>query len=178
MVVNLDEAVKYLEKASVLKPGWKIPALNLSAAYIRTKQYEKALVQLNIYLKADPGEVKALTNRGVVYMMLGKLEEAETDIDKALALNPRFGLALKARADLYISQNQHEKALETYKLALVSMPDDIGIWNLLAALQVQSGLTDDAVKSYEKMIELDPKNEEWKKALQELKKKKDTQPSP
>lgn len=168
-----------LEEALKLKPDWSVAKLNLSAVYIHNKEYQKALSVLNSYIESFPNDIKALTNRGIAYLNLGKLAEAEADLQKALAANPRFGPALKAKGDLFAAKNDLPKAIESYKLGLITTPRDPGLWALLAEAQIRSGLPNDAVTSYEKALEINPQDVNLKKILDDLKAKQGgTAPKP
>ena len=55
---------------------------------MRANRFDRALADFNAALKLQPGYVKALANRGYVYVMMGDYDRAKQDLEKAIALNP------------------------------------------------------------------------------------------
>ncbi len=178
MNTDMKSAAKEFERALELKPGWEKAEFNLSAAYISTGDYNKAIAKLQEYLKSNPSDVKGLTNLGSIYVKMGKINEAEENFHKALSLDPRFGLALKGMGDVSAARKDNSKAIESYKLALVSMPDDAKLLALLGETQVKVGLIEDAITSYQQALGRDPNNMELIKILSDLKARQEKQKKP
>lgn len=71
--------------------------------------------------------------RGETYRLLGRAEEALTDLNRALELNPRNDWALMCRGAVYLDTQEEQTALRVFREAVSVNPD--GDWALgLAAL--------------------------------------------
>jgi Flp pilus assembly protein TadD len=86
---RFKEAGAIFEGMALLDP--KNPYVNnlLGAIYQQTLQYDKAILRYSIALENFPADIGALTNRGEIYLTLGKFQEASNDLRKAIELDPR-----------------------------------------------------------------------------------------
>lgn len=57
--------------------------------------------------------------------MIRQHEQAIQDFDKAIAINPNFGVVYVCRGDAYSSLKQYEKALKDFDKAIELDPDDL-----------------------------------------------------
>jgi Tfp pilus assembly protein PilF len=54
--------------------------------------------------------------------MRGNLDAALKDYDKALAIDPRFAVALANRGDVYAKKGERDRAVADYRAALAIEP--------------------------------------------------------
>jgi len=87
---NLNQAFSYIGSAKV--------APNKAA---RDELLSNAEVELSAALVKKPDYVEALSNRGVIYLTLGKLNKAEEDLKRAVQINPAHADSLYNLACLY-----------------------------------------------------------------------------
>ncbi len=78
---------------------------NLCAGYMMIKQPEKALEHCNWVLERHPNHWKTYNNRALVYMELGRLEEAEEDIRRGQEINPD-ARTLKIVKGMYLDKTE------------------------------------------------------------------------
>ena len=95
---RLEEARRIFEGLAVLDPNHPYLHTMLGAIHQRMEQYEKAVVRYTVALKLYPNDIHALTNRGEIYLMLGKFLEAAGDLKKVLDLDLREKNPLANRA--------------------------------------------------------------------------------
>lgn len=92
-----EQAIKELEKALQLKP--KDPALltNLSVAYAAKEDYQHALAFINQALSVNEKYLPAIFNRALIYKELKQYDNARSDWEKYLILDPNSSWASEVR---------------------------------------------------------------------------------
>jgi tetratricopeptide (TPR) repeat protein len=61
---------------------------NLCAGYLMLREYDTALAYCDEVLGENDGHWRAYSNRAVIYVKLGRLEDAERDLEKGEAISP------------------------------------------------------------------------------------------
>ena len=86
-IENHEKALKEYTNAINIdpKPHWYFER---SIVYLRLKQKEKAMKDINIAIKKDPYNPMFLTRKGDIYATFGKFDEAIGMYDKALESDP------------------------------------------------------------------------------------------
>jgi TolB-like protein/Tfp pilus assembly protein PilF len=88
-----------------------------------------------------------------------RLALAEAAIEAAFRLRPEAGEAHLARAqNLYRGYLDYDGALAELEVAAQTLPNDAGVFELRGYIQRRQGKQEDAVRSLERAIELDPRN--------------------
>jgi len=88
-----------------------------------------------------------------------RLALAEADIETAFRLRPDAGEAQLARAqNLYRGYLEYDAALAELEVAGQTLPNNAGVFELKGYIQRRQGKQEEAVRSLERAIELDPRN--------------------
>lgn len=116
------------------------------------KEYEQAIT-LGI-----GNQAVAYQGRGRAFARLGLLEEAESDCQKALTLDPHLHVAHSVLGYIYIQQAKSELAEKELLAALAIEPNDINSLTNLAIIYTNSGRYQPAAELCEKIIRLQPEN--------------------
>ena len=88
-----------------------------------------------------------------------RLALAEAAIEAAFRLRPDAGEAHLARAqDLYRGYLEYDAALAELEVAGQTLPNNAGVFELKGYIQRRQGKQEEAVRSLERAIELDPRN--------------------
>lgn len=113
------------------------------------------LERLEKAVREDPGP-HAFNDLGIALQGAGRLEEALSAYDKAIALDPAFAAAYFNRGNAQGDLKRHEAALESYEHAIALNPGSadahIGRGNAFSEL----GRHESALGSYARAIELRP----------------------
>lgn len=91
--------------------------LTLGYAYIKIKEYNKAITYCNMGIKLKPDSDKAYNNRALAYIKLKNIGNAQSDIDTALLLNPKNPYIYKHRGLLFLLKNNKQSACEDFEKA-------------------------------------------------------------
>jgi tetratricopeptide (TPR) repeat protein len=105
-----QEAIELFKKAMRLHPHYPpwYPQL-LGKAYTENQQYDLALAAFRDVLARAPHQTWGHSGSAIVYVRLGKVEEARKHVSKALELNPKMTLDSVAAADRF---HKDHKTLE------------------------------------------------------------------
>lgn len=86
---------------------------------------ESSLSIVNRAVKADPNDVAALKNMGVILHGLKRLQEAIATFDRVLAIQPGEATALRNRGFILLEQQRFEEALASHDRLLSTLPPDV-----------------------------------------------------
>jgi len=83
-----DEAVQEFKIALRFHPQYA-PAINgLALTYAEMREYEKAIEYLRQYTEISPGDATPFASLGEIFFLMGRLDEAITQYNEALAIKP------------------------------------------------------------------------------------------
>jgi Tfp pilus assembly protein PilF/4-amino-4-deoxy-L-arabinose transferase-like glycosyltransferase len=94
--------------------------------------------------------------RSLAWYQKGHFQEALSDIDHSVRLDPKDSNALHHLANVLFALNRLQEAKEAYELTLKCIPEEAGAWNNLGATLDLLGQTDDALSAYRRAIECKP----------------------
>lgn len=166
-----DEALGELLKAQTLNA--QLPGIhhNLARAYLEKKQYPKALSETQAALKETPNDAILYGFLGGVYEGMGKTDEALQAARKAIGLSrdSKFkALFYRNTGLLYARQGKIMEASIEFKNSLNQNWNDPQTHTHLGFAYLQMGKTEDAKRSFQTAVRMDPKNTEAQKALAQL----------
>jgi tetratricopeptide (TPR) repeat protein len=90
--------------------------------YKRAKVWQNSIILWSDALKAYPDSAIAYANRGGAYAQIGKFEQAISDCNKAVELNPNEVNVYTFRAGAYISTGKFEQAISDCNKAISLNP--------------------------------------------------------
>jgi Flp pilus assembly protein TadD len=150
---DMSTAVRNLQIATVLAPGWSPAWVNLGVAYTRLGDHEAAFDALQKALAAEPGNSSALTNLARLYREQGRTEEADIAM-RAAAEGTRNPFTMITMADAEILVGNFEKARRYLRRARWWYAKEPFVYDALARLADVEGDGDRAQKYREKALEL------------------------
>ena len=128
-------------------------------ARLKREQYDAAIEDFSKALEIVPGDVLSLVRRSEAYQAIGKSELAKADVAAARQNKTDSALALIVRS-LAIDHEDPEAALADLELAAELEPNNYWVYsNQGKVLSVDLHRYEDAVKAFNRAIELDPHNE-------------------
>lgn len=134
--------------------------LQLASSYYEEGKVEVALDELKQVLTADPSFSDAYNLRGLIYMRLRELPQAEDSFKRALALNPRDADAHHNYGWLQCEQGRYAEAMRSFDQALASplygsRPKTLMAQGICSA---RAGRFEEAERSLARSYELDAGN--------------------
>lgn len=134
--------------------------MELAIGYFEQGQTNVALDELKQVINADPNFPDAYNLRGLIYMRLNDMRQAEDSFRRAIALNPRDANSHHNFGWLLCQQARYPESYREFELALAN-PLYTGRAKTLMALgvcQVRGGQRAEAEKSLARSYELDAGN--------------------
>lgn len=114
---NCREAVEAYTKSIELNPSYAQSYNNRAYTYMRLREFDKALADLNMALTINPNYVNALRNRADVYSKIPDYQKAEADYERAIELGNKNDLC----GDLFTARNDGDfwKSLLNFPIGLI-----------------------------------------------------------
>ncbi|MFQ5681812.1 MAG: tetratricopeptide repeat protein [Candidatus Binatia bacterium] len=126
------------------------------------------------HVQAGSDEARERTNAGVKLLQQGKTDEAVTEFEKAVTLDPDYVAAHVNLAYAYDRQGRVEEAMDGYRRVIELAPEDVMAHNNLGVLYDKKGLYNEAIGAFEQALRIDPTNANAQKNLENAKKNKAT----
>lgn len=151
------EALSEYKKAIELNSKDPLFYNNLGNLYASMKRYDDAIAEYKRAISIDSLDTNAYNNSGAVYAQEGKFNEAEAEVRKALAIDPESSLAKKTLEDI-LNRGRIVVETESPLAKKAGESAQIAAYNELGNNYKQKGLYDDAISSYKKALQIDPKD--------------------
>lgn len=134
--------------------------LELAGSYFEEGKTEIALEELKQVLAADPNFAEAYNLRGLIYMRLNDMRQAEDSFRRAVALNPRDSDSLHNFGWLQCQQGRYAEAEQLFHQALANPLYGARSRTLLVqgVCQARAGQLEPAERSLSRSYELDAAN--------------------
>jgi len=152
---RLEEAIKLLEKSLSLGLEDMSVLSKLGVYYQEAERYEESAKILELYLEKYPDEPNAYNYLGVSYWRLGKLDKAVEVFKKLLAMDSANASAHHNLGSVYLSRKDFILAILEFELAINCSPLMAAAYNGLGVAYVSLNKHDEAIKNWQKSVELD-----------------------
>ena len=113
-----NEAVRHAEQGLRLDPvgpAWYLRILG--DAYSWVGRYEEAIAAFKKSLQRAPNDLITHLRLTTTYVWAGRLNNARTQVDKVLRINPKYSLEQVAKRPLYRNQADQERYLDALRKA-------------------------------------------------------------
>jgi tetratricopeptide (TPR) repeat protein len=144
----------------------------LAGAYGNRGDYvNQAIDNYKQAIKADPSAPMLSEELSELYVQSGRLREAQSDAEEALKQNPNDLAAHRLLARIFtrlvgdgqqnkIDEAMLRRAIDQYQKITAIDAKDIEAWLMLARLQKVANNSVDSEKAYQKVLAIDPANED------------------
>ena len=166
---RLPEALNSYEKALKIQPDFYEALIGKANALASLERDDEALKVYDQVVKNRPKDSQAWHNRGeLLAKRKQEYKEAIKSYDKALEFKPKFYPALMGKGLALTSLQQYSEALTAFDTAKDIEANDPFVWANRGFVLEKRGRKKDAIASYEKAIQIDPKFQEATNALKRL----------
>jgi tetratricopeptide (TPR) repeat protein len=149
------EAEKSLTRASELSSGTEDDFLALIKFYLQTKQTDKAIQKINSVPDANK-QAFHYEAMGMAETVAGKRQDAVKDYLKALEKDPKRRVSTQLLFDEYVRENRFDEAQKMLAQLIQQSPSNGGFITMRGNIYLMQGKTDDAIKDFEKALQMDP----------------------
>ncbi len=142
---------------------YKMAALGVGWSHSNQAQHPEAIATYDKVLLHHPSDIFALLGKGNSLSALGKLDQAEAQLQRILDIDPDNQYAMAELALVHFNRGDMGTAQQTFEAALDVAPEGYTCPHEgLGLVMLRQGRTDDAKAAFEKAIEINP-NIEYRK---------------
>ena len=161
-----EDALTSYDKALEINPDFSKAWYNRGNVLTELDRYEDALISFDKALEIDPDFSEAWYYHGAALVHLGRYDEAVVSYDKAHKLNPEYSVPWYISSGLLGNLGQRDRAVTSFddqikslEILLKNDPNCYPAWLNRGVLLAILGRYEDALASYDKVLEIDPNNE-------------------
>jgi tetratricopeptide (TPR) repeat protein/tRNA A-37 threonylcarbamoyl transferase component Bud32 len=125
-----DLALPALDRTMKVKPDHAEAYLARAQIRLRQRSHPEAVADINRALKVIPSKKRAgaLSDRGDVYRLMGRLDEAAADYRRAIEHDPKRADAHIGLALVYEKEDKPDQAAECYEQMVAANPDSAAVY--------------------------------------------------
>jgi type IV pilus biogenesis/stability protein PilW len=128
--------------------------------YQREGHYARAIEEYEKAVVADPGNLEAYNNLGVLFKETGRLDQAVEAFQRALALDPKYEKALNNLGVVRYLKGQYEEAISLFRQAVIINAENVESYTNLGIIYLLAERLEEARGAFERALQLDPKHAE------------------
>lgn len=165
---NFEKAAQYYQSAEQKGKLDRNSSMNYGIASYNLKDYDQAIASYSSILGDDENDYQTYNNLGNVLRDQQDYRVAEESYLHALELKPDNLQTYVNMEGLYSYQNKTDQSITLLEGALEKISKDqdkLVLYQILTSLYQEKGETGKVKQASEKILELDPNNEEAKKYL-------------
>lgn len=154
---DAEDRLEILNKK--IKKDSKNPELYLQRAlyYQYNNSLDDALEDVNKAVELDPKNANVYLIMSSVYISMGKAQSAIEAINTGLSINQNNIDLLLGKAELYFLMKDKKQCLETIETIVKIEPNTEKAYTIKGLLEMENEETNEAIASFQKAIEINPK---------------------
>ncbi len=149
-------AIEYFKKAAAVKPNDPDSYCNLGFAFLKARQFFKAVEMFKHALHLDPNHIKSSENLRITHGIIQKLNTEIAALEKKCLSNPDDVSLLKKLGRVYHRRGETEKALGCFFKVLMIDDSEIDAMNDIALIYTQEKKYGDAITFFNKILAIAP----------------------
>ena len=162
-------AIRAWSQARNIQPLLLQARIKLATALQLAGRNEEAILELEAVVRADSvHHADAWNNLGFLYLQKQDLKRGRRVLEQAVRLDPDLLQARINLASVYILAEEYAKAIEQLSIAIEQNPAYIPAYGNLGIVYLRTGDVEKARRMFEKILELDPQNQQARSFLNQL----------
>jgi tetratricopeptide (TPR) repeat protein len=159
--IFLASAIYYIFENKLVKTA--IIILSIAGVLYSALTYNRNFIWKDKFTLWDdavgksPNKARPIYGRGTVYRDRGDLDQAISDCNKAIELDPECAEAYNSRGIAYVKKDNIDQAIADYNKAIALVPEYAEAYNNRGAPYLKKGNFDQALADCNKAIELNPR---------------------
>lgn len=160
--INAQKLGEMLDKTirSITKPTNYEKAILAGKYYLLNNELKKSIQSFEIAEKTDPDAAPPYFYKGLIFARAGKLDRAESNYKKALAIESNYINALTGLASIYKDKKNYPKLVSCLTRALKIAPASFNLSLSLATASLKTNDTESAEKHFKEAFRLARNNTE------------------
>jgi arylsulfatase A-like enzyme/tetratricopeptide (TPR) repeat protein len=150
---NFPAAADLHEKMLALRPGAASSYVGLALARARLKDFDAAVAVLKRGTEKIPNSELLMFRLGYTYLVMGRIPDAQAEMEKVLALNPRSVDALTAMSVLLDGTGRKDEARAYFERALAVEPENSFLRMSYGQNLASAGRVSEAVDVFTKLTQ-------------------------
>ncbi|MCC7530100.1 MAG: tetratricopeptide repeat protein [Candidatus Melainabacteria bacterium] len=146
---DLARAEQFLRKAAAEKEQPVDAFIGLAILDYKKKDFPSALIDLDCVLREKPASAEARKLRGEVLLELGRLDDAEVELKKSIAIMPALRSAHMALANVYFRKKDLAQAEAALRKVLELREEDAEMHYALGVILDRQGRPIEAAGQFE-----------------------------
>ena len=167
-----DLAIITLRYADAISANEESPKQSLVELFLRLGRIDDAIATTNELVKIAPQRVDYRLGLVDLHLRKNNWTLAETNIDEAVALEPKNPQVHVALCKLLLASRMNDKRLLEASKSLVKLRGNASDFALMAKAQHINGSTSNAIDALKTAIEMEPNNSSYKSILSQLEARK------
>ncbi len=166
---DIPLAIRAFSQARNIQPLLLQARIKLATALQMAGREHEAIQELEAVVRADSvHHADAWNNLGFLYLQTQKLLQGQRALERAVQLDPDLLQARINLASVYILVEKYPEAIEQLAIAIEQHPAYIPAYGNLGIVYLRMGEVEKAREMFQKILELDPENEQAKAFLNQL----------
>jgi putative PEP-CTERM system TPR-repeat lipoprotein len=153
-----DSAEKEFLKVLRLNPSFHNAHIYLAKTYINKSKIDDAVKEIKIYFGKASDNVEAYQTAATAYALKRDYVTAEEFLNNALKKFPDSSSVKTLLADIYFESGKIDEAERVIRGVLDSKVKDRDALYVFIKIRKKQGKTNDVISTYQKIIEIDPKD--------------------
>ncbi|MFY4729356.1 tetratricopeptide repeat protein, partial [Nitrospira sp. BLG_2] len=153
-----ESAVAAYERAIAVAPNDPEPLLSLVKLEVARGSLKPVKTRLETMIGKQPDHSYAHGLLGEVLVIAGDHSGAEAHFERATALNPKWITPWLNWGSLWLRQKRFDQAVLVVKNGLKDNAESEELHMLLASIHSAQGIIDEAIRAYDAVLGLNPKN--------------------